>query len=81
MGSSRGRPSDKVRLGRTVNGLPGPHRDFLAAGGARAPHRGTVPSIVDRCRSSLRASMPNFDFGTTTIAFAPPRHILHALIL
>ena len=33
MGSSWGRPSDKVGLGTAINGLSGPHRDFLAAGG------------------------------------------------
>ena len=33
MGSSWGRPNDKVGLGGAINGLSGPHRDFLAAGG------------------------------------------------
>ena len=32
-GTSWGRPSDKVGIGGAVNGLSGPHRDFLAAGG------------------------------------------------
>ena len=33
MGSSWGRPTDKIGIGGAVNGLSGPHRDFLAAGG------------------------------------------------
>ena len=33
MGSSWGRPNDKFGLGGAINGLSGPHRDFLAAGG------------------------------------------------
>jgi high affinity Mn2+ porin len=32
-GSSWGRPNDTVGLGGAINGLSGPHRDFLAAGG------------------------------------------------
>jgi high affinity Mn2+ porin len=33
LGSSWGRPNDKFGLGGAINGLSGPHRDFLAAGG------------------------------------------------
>ncbi len=33
MGGSWGRPTDKIGIGGAVNGLSGPHRDFLAAGG------------------------------------------------
>ena len=33
VGSSWGRPNDKFGLGGAINGLSGPHRDFLAAGG------------------------------------------------
>ena len=33
MGSSWGRPKDKFGLGGAINGLSGPHRNFLAAGG------------------------------------------------
>jgi high affinity Mn2+ porin len=33
MGNSWGRPKDKFGLGGAINGLSGPHRDFLAAGG------------------------------------------------
>jgi hypothetical protein len=32
-GKSWGRPNDKFGLGGAINGLSGPHRDFLAAGG------------------------------------------------
>jgi high affinity Mn2+ porin len=32
-GSTWGRPNDTVGLGGAINGLSGPHRDFLAAGG------------------------------------------------
>jgi high affinity Mn2+ porin len=32
-GRSWGRPNDRVGLGGAINGLSGPHRDFLAAGG------------------------------------------------
>jgi high affinity Mn2+ porin len=33
MGGTWGRPNDKLGFGAAVNGLSGPHRDFLAAGG------------------------------------------------